>query len=90
MVRRLDFWFCIGILCFFCTASFAYPPTFEQRVRFKRYLPNTFPKLEGHDPVYVVAIGGGNLYGQSPNQKERKNGDILNALCRNLSPKALS
>lgn len=40
-----------------------YPLTLEQRERFDRFLPRTFPKLEARDPVHVVllsdSVGGG-------------------------------
>lgn len=43
-----------------------YPLTLEERERFKRYLPRTFPKLEARDPVHVVAIGDSVMGGFTP------------------------
>ncbi len=77
MLRRLGACLWIGLLCGLASQAVAYPLSLEQRIRFKKYLPYTFPKLEGRDPVYVVAIGGSNLFGESSNVEDRKRGDIL-------------
>ncbi|MBL9158522.1 MAG: SGNH/GDSL hydrolase family protein [Verrucomicrobiales bacterium] len=44
----------------------AYPLTLEQRERLKEYLPRTFPKLEGREPVHVVALGDDVMGGYTP------------------------
>ena len=46
-----------GLVFVFTANSFAYPLTLEQRKRFKRYLPGTFPKLEAKEPVHFVVLG---------------------------------
>lgn len=56
-----------GLLLAFGTASLrAYPLTLEQRQRFQRFLPRTFPKLEGRDPVHVVLLGDSVAGGYTP------------------------
>lgn len=44
----------------------AYPLTLEQRERLKQYLPRTFPKLEGREPVHVVLLGDDVMGGYNP------------------------
>lgn len=44
----------------------AYPLSLEQRQRFERYLPRTFPKLEARDPVHVVLLGDSVTGGYTP------------------------
>jgi len=51
---------------FVASSLFAYPHTLEQRKRFKRYLPRTFPKLEAQEPVNVVVLGDSVTGGYTP------------------------
>ncbi len=44
----------------------AYPLTLEQRERLKKYIPRSFAKLEGRDPVHVVALGDDVMGGYTP------------------------
>lgn len=65
------------LLLFSAMIAGAYPLSMEQRTRLKHYLPNTLSKLDGKDPVHVVLIGDGNLYGFSNLASERLSGDAL-------------
>jgi len=55
-----------GLVFVFAANSFAYPLTLEQRKRFKRYLPGTFPKLEAQEPVHIVVLGDSVTGGYTP------------------------
>lgn len=44
----------------------AYPLTLEQRERLKQYIPRSFAKLEGREPVHVVALGDDVMGGYTP------------------------
>jgi len=56
-----------GLLLVSGTASLsAYPLSLEQRQRFERYLPRTFPKLEARDPVHIVVLGDSVTGGYTP------------------------
>ena len=80
MVRRLYRGLILaGLLVSFGVEVSAFPRTLQQRKRLQTYLPHTFHKLEASQPIHVVLIGDGNLYGESPNRKEKKSGDILNS-----------
>lgn len=60
---------CLTLGLFFAIAArevVAYPLTLEQRERLKQYLPRTFPKLEGRDPVHVVLLGDDVMGGYNP------------------------
>lgn len=59
--------------------SFGWPLSLQQRARLRQYLPNTFIKLENRDPVRVVALGDGNIYGLSKDDEERLSGDALSS-----------
>ncbi|MDF1812115.1 MAG: hypothetical protein P1V20_07870, partial [Verrucomicrobiales bacterium] len=67
-----------GLIISFCLPVFSSPLSLEQRYRLKKYLRNTFAKLEGRDPVHVVLLGDGNLNGYSADEIERISGDALN------------
>lgn len=58
---------CFGLLLVFAVREAeAYPLSLEQRERLKQYLPRTFPKLEGREPVHVVALGDDVMGGYTP------------------------
>jgi len=44
----------------------AYPLTLEQRQRLKQYAPRSFAKLEGREPVHVIALGDDIMGGFTP------------------------
>ncbi|HRQ91020.1 MAG TPA: SGNH/GDSL hydrolase family protein, partial [Bacteroidia bacterium] len=44
----------------------AYPLTLEQRERLKQYIPRSFAKLEGREPVHVVILGDDVMGGYTP------------------------
>lgn len=57
----------LGLLfAFAAREAAANPLTLEQRERLKQYLPRTFPKLEGREPVHVVALGDDVMGGYTP------------------------
>ena len=68
-----------GLISALSPSLCGYPLSLQQRTRLQSYLPYTFPKLQGRDPIHVVLIGEGNLYGQSPIQSKERNGDVLNS-----------
>lgn len=53
------------VLLFAANVS-AYPLTLEQRQRLKQYMPRSFAKLEGREPVHVVALGDDIMGGYTP------------------------
>ncbi|MDF1754989.1 MAG: SGNH/GDSL hydrolase family protein [Verrucomicrobiales bacterium] len=78
MVRRIGLALLLaGLFAGLYPAVFGSPMTLEQRYRLKKYLGNTFAKLEGRDPVHVVLIGDGNIGAYSPDGKEFISGDAL-------------
>lgn len=71
---------CLTIGLFFAIAArevVAYPLTLEQRERLKQYLPRTFPKLEGREPVHVVLLGDDVMGGFNPLPQSRQSNNPL-------------
>lgn len=66
-MRHLSAHLIAGLFVLLAAANVsAYPLTLEQRQRLKQYLPRTFPKLEGREPVHVVALGDDVMGGFTP------------------------
>lgn len=55
----------------------AYPLSLEQRERLSRFLPRSFAKLEGRDPVHIVAMGDNVMGGFNPLMKKAENNNPL-------------
>lgn len=68
----------LGLLAAFAAReAAAYPLTLEQRERLKQYLPRTFPKLEGREPVHVVMLGDDVMGGYNPMPGAKQGGGPL-------------
>jgi len=66
-MRRVAIAAAVGVLLAWGPVDLsAYPFSLEQRQRFERYLPRTFPKLEARDPVHVVLLGDSAAGGFTP------------------------
>jgi len=73
-MRFVSAFIATGLLLFWVgEAAFAYPLTLEQRDRFNRYLPRSFPKLEARDPMHVVLLGDSVTSGYRPAGSARDN-----------------
>ncbi len=57
----------LGLIVLLAAANVcAYPLTLEQRQRLKQYVPRSFAKLEGREPLHVIALGDDIMGGFTP------------------------
>jgi len=66
-MRDFSAHFISGLIVLLAVANAsAYPLTLEQRDRLKQYMPRSFTKLEGREPLHVVALGDDIMGGFTP------------------------